>query len=530
MTTDNDNYNLDQINPILNLKAAEKLQNFQVSKIDRENYGIIYTPFSLIKNIFDLLPSTIFENPNNRWLDMGAGTGYFSIYLYHQLFQSLQNKIPNPTQRKKHIIKNMIYMAEIKDEHIESLKNIFGNNANIISTNFLSIKKDQYSDFNIIIGNPPYNSNGQIKTPTNQKIEKTGDGITIWPDFIKKAVELLVPQNTQTQTQDNSDTRFLLAITPAIWLKPDKAGIYKLLINHIESSLSTQSTKLKLLKLHTLSASETNKIFHYQAQTPTSYFLGGTHPLPHHQGKYAYGIGKNDQHHIDIYDNSLKKYIEYPIYRENIPIPISSISIIKKLIPYISKIGHIKVYKTNMPPSKSKFSLSPSVEYPYKNVKTCIFGSKNPTQKNIPSPIEMVYEYSNIPQSYSIQPNHQHQHQHQHQPQPKLILAHKMYGFPFLDETGELGISYRDNYVIIDKSLQDLKTLQKFLSTKLIQSIYDATRYRMRYLEKYAFELIPDITKLNNFPTDINDQSIADYFNISQEEREIINKYPDYNI
>ena len=105
-----------------------------------------------------------------------------------------------------------------------------------------------------------------------------------------------------------------------------------------------------------------------------------------------------------------------------------------------------------------------------------------------------------------------------------------MYGFPFLDETGELGISYRDNYVIIDKSLQDLKTLQKFLSTKLIQSIYDATRYRMRYLEKYAFELIPDITKLNNFPTDINDQSIADYFNISQEEREIINKYPDYNI
>ena len=44
----------------------------------------------------------------------------------------------------------------------------------------------------------------------------------------------------------------------------------------------------------------------------------------------------------------------------------------------------------------------------------------------------------------------------------------------------------------------------------------------------YAFELIPDITKLEDFPTDINDKTIADYFNFSQEEREIIEKYPEY--
>ena len=50
----------------------------------------------------------------------------------------------------------------------------------------------------------------------------------------------------------------------------------------------------------------------------------------------------------------------------------------------------------------------------------------------------------------------------------------------------------------------------------------------MRYLEKYAFELIPDITKIDEFPKDINDKTIAEFFNLSQEEREIINKYPNY--
>ena len=484
--------------------------------------------------MFDLLPPSIFSNPNYRWLDMGAGTGYFSIFLYHKLFQSLENQIINPFDRKNHIIKNMIYMVEIKETHINSLKNIFGNKANIISINFLSMNKTTYPKFDIIIGNPPYNCNGQIKTPTNTKIEKKGDGITIWPDFIKKAISLL------------SLSGYLLAIIPAIWLKPDKAGIHKLLIGNTKIN-----TKIKILKLHTLSTSETNKIFHYQAQTSTTYFLGGIPPLPPHQGEntphspphqgentpyllphqgedISTHQGENTPyllHHqgedisthqgkdIHIYDNSLQKYIEYPIYRDNISIPLSSISIIKKLVPYINMVGYLQVYKTNMPPSKSRFSLNQSLEYPYKNVKTCIFRSKKSICK-IQCP-EIIYEYSNIPQAFSNSTQ-------------KLILAHKMFGFAFLDQTGELGISYRDNYVIIDKSLQELEILKNFLSSKLVLAIYDATRYRMRYLEKYAFELIPDITKLNDFPTNINDKTIADYFNLSQEEREIIEKYPNY--
>ena len=487
---------LDKINPIFDLKTAEEYQDFKVSKEDKAAFGIIYTPFSLIQNMFSLLPDTVFENPNNTWLDMGAGTGYFSIYLYHRLFISLQNQIPNPAKRKKHIIKNMIYMAEIKESHIIHLKHIFGKDANIISNDFLSLNENEKNEkmkqnnFNIIIGNPPYNCSGQIKTPTNTHMEKTQDGKTVWPDFIKKTVELLVPNG------------YLLAITPAIWLKPDKAGIYKLLVG------ANPYSKFKLLKLYALSTSETNKIFNYQAQTPTTCFLA--------QKKNDNESAKSNGS-CQIYDKSLQQYIEYPICGEkNIPIPFSSISIIKKLLETIDRVGHIQVYKTNMPSAKSIFSISPKPDYPYKNVKTCIFSSRKSTS-GVSSP-EIIYEYSNIRQAYST-PN-----------KPKLIFAHKMFGFPFLDKSGDLGISYRDNYVITDKSLQELQTLQKFFSTKLVLAIYDATRYRMRYLEKYAFELIPDITKLNDFPTDITDNTIADYFDFSQQDREIIKEFPEYII
>ena len=41
---------------------------------------------------------------------------------------------------------------------------------------------------------------------------------------------------------------------------------------------------------------------------------------------------------------------------------------------------------------------------------------------------------------------------------------------------------------------------------------------------RYIFELIPDITKIDDFPKDINDETIADYFNFNEIERKAINK------
>ena len=102
----------------------------------------------------------------------------------------------------------------------------------------------------------------------------------------------------------------------------------------------------------------------------------------------------------------------------------------------------------------------------------------------------------------------------------KIVLAHKMYGFPFLDDEGNYGISNRDNYII----LNDNEKIKYFLSTKLALYIFESTRYRMKYLEKYAFEFIPDITKLPDFPEIITDETLALYFNFTKSDIKNINE------
>ena len=98
-----------------------------------------------------------------------------------------------------------------------------------------------------------------------------------------------------------------------------------------------------------------------------------------------------------------------------------------------------------------------------------------------------------------------------------------MYGFPYVIIV-LFGISNRDNYVILNKSYKDFTRLHKFLSTKFIRTIFESKRYRMSYLEIY-YDIIPDITNINNFPEVITDKTICDFFNLDDLERNIINTF-----
>ena len=134
------------------------------STINKELYGEVFTPFSLINKMFDIIPVKIFEDPSLKWLDPGAGTGNFSIILYFKLLEHLKEKIPDIEERKNHIIKKMIYMVELRCENTEILKNLFGSDANIYEENFLNYESEVF--FDVIIGNPPFNNIGLKKVPT----------------------------------------------------------------------------------------------------------------------------------------------------------------------------------------------------------------------------------------------------------------------------------------------------------------------------------------------------------------------------
>ena len=68
----------------------------------------------------------------------------------------------------------------------------------------------------------------------------------------------------------------------------------------------------------------------------------------------------------------------------------------------------------------------------------------------------------------------------------------------------------------------------KFLSCKTLVFIYSVTAYRMKYLEKYIFDFIPNISSeelFDDLPEDINerDKIIQEYFGLSERENRIIN-------
>lgn len=454
------NINLDE-NTILENEFSQFL-DYKAELKDK--YGEVNTPFSFINKMLSIIPHNHFENKDYKWLDAGAGHGNYSLCLFFILFISLSETIPDEKERKIHIIENMIYMIEVNEENILHIREKFGNKSNIFNMDYLEWNTELRFDF--IIGNPPYNCNGVKKVPTKTNVCKKTDGETIWCEFIKKNISLL------------KEDGIMNVLIPSIWMKPDKAGMYDVLL------------KYQITRLHAFNASETNKIFGFNVQTPICYFL---------LTKRA-NIGK-----IELYDGIRNNYEDFVLIK-NIPIPLCFPSIVNKFLMLTNIYGKLDVIKTNMPRKGIQLKDAYSLDYPFKNVNTTILNkSKEP---------ELQLKYSNdVLVFHGV---------------PKIIMAHKMYGFPFIDRDGSYGISARDNYIIINKTLEEMEIIHEFLSTELILFLFETTRYRMRYLEKYVFEFIPDFSKIPSMiemKKNGNKMNVYDLIGIDNNEKMFIERY-----
>ena len=436
-------------------------------KENKERYGEVFTNFTLIDKMLDMLPQKLFKDPNLKWLDPCAGTGYFMMKVYERLMKGLSAKKKALKKRHYHIITKQLYMIEANSEHLPELFSIFGENANILMGNYLNYRNQQ---FDVIVGNPPFNVDGLIKVPTNKASTKKNDGKTIWGSFVANSLSNLKVDG------------YLSFITPSIWLKRDHK-MHDIIINNSKN-----------LRLGCFTNTETNQIFNGEAQTPTCYF-SLQKKVNNITTPSTLKVTK-----VSIYNKKSCDF-EHLSLQPSISIPLCYTTIIQKLLIWVKRVGSIKVIKTSMRPGYKGLKTAPNMTKttPYMNIKTCTLNSMNYIQP------QLQVNYSNIPCSYyGIS---------------KLVLAHKMYGFPFYDKNGVFGISNRDNYVIIDKKDEEFIKLQKFLSLKLAFLVYETTRYRMKYLERYAFEFLPDITKISDFPELINEEEVYNFFNFNKMER-----------
>jgi hypothetical protein len=442
-----------------------KHKNSSSVGINKTTYGEVFTPPDFARNmLLETLSQHIFKNPALKWLDIGAGRGCFGVALRCILNDTLADAIPDAAARDRHIITQMLHMVEINPDNVAGyLRPLFGLDANIHQADYLTWDPPPAVHYDVIIGNPPFNCDGAIKVPTNSTTDKRDDGRTVWPHFVRKTLVLM----RRCGEQGNSSATMCILI-PSIWMKPaDKSGIFDELVTSKFGVVS---------RLRCFTSLESNRIFRSGggAQTPCCYFA------------YKANTNKNSKNTcIELRDDNAETGNTLYSVTPPRPIPLCGASIINKLLALMSRTTgqHVRVFKTNMP--GKGVTLSPGAtateEHTHPCIHSCTICTDNDGMKNLP---QLSIRYSSHPCAYAGV--------------PKIVLAHKMYGYPYLDLAGEYGISNRDSYVIElvcgADGLPDTAwavQMMAYLSSPIALMVYDATRYRMQYLERYAFELLP---------------------------------------
>lgn len=169
--------------------------------IEKKTFGEVFTPLELVEEMLDKLPTDVWSNPNLKWFDPTVGIGNFMVCVYYRLMDGLKLVITDHSERKTHIIENMLYMSEMNAKNVFICKTVFGDNANIHEGDTLKLDVSKWSieKFDIIVGNPPYQDDSG----------NSGKGHTLWDKFIKKSLLIL------------KDNGYLVFVHPAGWRQPN---------------------------------------------------------------------------------------------------------------------------------------------------------------------------------------------------------------------------------------------------------------------------------------------------------------------
>lgn len=276
----------------------------------KEDNGEVFTPLKLVDYILDELDEvyikrykkSIFTEPSMKWFDPAVGIGIFPIILYKRLMTNLP--IKNEEQKRKHILEKMIYSAELYDENVNIYKKIFcGDKYKLNIYNGDSLKMDIYKEFNIsdrfdiVLGNPPYNSNG-----TKHKGNKN-----IYVYFSLNALNSWIKPNG-----------YLVFLHPPVYRIPNHK------IQHTKTNLNKIYTNKKICFIKMYSINQISKLM--SVMINVDFIIIENAP--------------NDSNQTKIIDINNDEY--YAIIKENEFIPNFGLNIMEK-IKQANKYGNIEL-------------------------------------------------------------------------------------------------------------------------------------------------------------------------------------------
>jgi hypothetical protein len=295
---------LEFINGELKPKEKEKKEN-----------GEVFTPLSLVNEMLDKLDEayikehgkSIFTEDGFKWLDPAVGIGNFPIIVYQRLMKGLATQIPNEEERRKHILEQMIYSAELTPKNVFIYKKIFCGDKyklNIYEGDTLKmdVKKEfklpaDFVGFDVVMGNPPF----QEKVGPN-KTE------TLWGKFIIKSLTIL------------KSSGYLVFVHPSGWRNIDgkfktiqkeilSRDLQYLEIHNEKDGLKTFSseTRYDWYVLKNELVDNTNTIIKFQDGTTNTINVNGLEFIPNGEyEKIMSMIAKNGEENVNvIHDYSL---------------------------------------------------------------------------------------------------------------------------------------------------------------------------------------------------------------------------------
>jgi hypothetical protein len=436
---------------------------------ERQKHGEIFTPLSIVDHMLATLPTSVWTNPDLKWLDPANGIGNFPIKAifgsknkYPGLNEGLKTAFPDSKKRLHHIIENMLYMIDINPENNKICANLFKQicpsakpNIEIIDpvNGFLSVDPIKFTNkpvinFDIIMGNPPYQS-GAVKGKTSKKTMKARQHSKIelkahrnlWIPFVKKILttEILKPQG------------HLLFITPITWFRPESTGIHELILQY------------QIHNIRIIFVTDFQKFFNGKGSISVAhYYLQKKPPT-------------TKTEIIDRYNNT-----------ELMTLNKNSIII----------TGHNDIYQKIMAKCDD-FQNSP--DYKINSLNTCVKGTN-----------KQIYRIDMHDRIKFVKT----QHQHPEQNTPKILLYGNHWPRIYYDKKGEYGvIGQHQNYFVG----QNLNKLEKFFETQLSALLLKNIKYEQEFI---APRFLPDI---RNLPIDkITDAGLAEYFKFTKAQKKAI--------
>ena len=460
---------------------------------ERHKYGEVFTPMSLVHDMLDTLPSEVWKDKTLKWLDPANGMGNFPIAVFLRLFYGFRTKAgkyigitdagdgdynPGLTKvlsgdgeaRRKHIVKNMLYMVELNTKNNAIAKNLFKKLAPGIEPNIIQMHRKNgfladvdmtfpngtVKEFDIVMGNPPYNKGTILRKQTRKvKAEMKEMGLedtkreSLWTKFVLKIFSKNIVKNNG----------YVLFITPINWFHPEISGVRDVF-------LSKQIDYIKIYSLY-----DSMKKFGGCGKLATAYYLI--------QNKVSTKPTKivdilNNEDTIRLHSDSILILAYNTIYNK--------ICNKSTLFMETNSIKSTAVKKCEPGPNKQILGIYNDGFIKY--VKT---SERHPL--------------TNV---------------------PKIII--NGYTFPryYYDKVGEYGKYSKDgtNFIIIG---DDLDKVESYFDTKLSALLLNYIKFTQEKIEPKYF---PDVRTLPL--KKITDDTLADFFDFTKEERAAIDatEYP----